>query len=90
MNFKKNIPFSWNELKVGRIGYSDNEFYLQGILDDEFVMKYTLDYLSKNENEENSYVLELGSLFSSYDENEIYKLLGLIEDSNEKDLMSYY
>ncbi|ALS02147.1 hypothetical protein ATZ33_12375 [Enterococcus silesiacus] len=87
---KNNIPFSWNEIKVGRFGYSDNEFYLQGILDDEFVMKYTLDYLSKNENEENSYVWELGSLFSPYDENEIYKLLDLIEDSNEKDLMSYY
>ncbi|MGX7263501.1 DUF2247 family protein [Enterococcus crotali] len=89
--FKKNdISFSWNELKVGRFGYSDNKFYLQGILDDEFVMKYTLDYLTKNENEENSYVWELASLFSPYDENEIYKLLDLIEDFNEKDLMSYY
>lgn len=85
-----NIPFSWNELKIGRFGYLDNEFYLQGILDDEFVMKYTLEYLSKTENEENSYVWELGSLFSPYDENEIYKPLDLIEDSNKKDLMSYY
>lgn len=89
--FKKNdIPFSWNELKVGRFGYSDNNFYLQGILDDEFVMKYTLDYLSKNENEENSYLWELGSLFSPYNENEIYNLLELIGNSNEKDLKSYY
>ncbi|EIA19505.1 DUF2247 family protein [Listeria fleischmannii] len=89
--FKKNdIPFSWRELKIGRWGYSDKEFYLQSILDDEFVMKYTLDYLSKNEKEENSYVWELGSLFSPYDENEIYRLLNLIAISNEKDLTSYY
>ncbi|MBM7543287.1 hypothetical protein JOE23_003581 [Amphibacillus cookii] len=53
-------------------------------------MKYTIDYLSKNENEENPYIWELGSLFSAYDENEIYNLLDLIEDSNGKDLMSYY
>lgn len=87
---KNNIPFSWNELKIGRFGYADNHFYLQGMLDDEFVMKYTLDYLSKNENEENEYLWELGSLFSPYDENEIYKFLDLIEDSSEKDLNSYY
>ena len=62
---KNNIPFSWNELKIGRFGYSENEFYLQDILDDEFVMKYTLDYLSKNENEENSYIWELGSLIKT-------------------------
>ena len=42
---------SGNKLKVGRFSYSDSNFYLQGILDDKFVMKYILDYLSKNENE---------------------------------------
>lgn len=87
---KNNIPFYWNEIKIGRFGYSENEFYLQTILDDEFVMKYTLDYLSKNEDEGNSNIWELGSLFSPYDENELYKFLNLIENSNEKDLMSYY
>lgn len=89
--FKKhNIPFSWNEIKIGRFGYSDNDFYLQSMLDDDFVMEYILDYLSKNENEEDSYIWELGSLPSPYNENEMHKLLDLIENSNEKDLLSYY
>ncbi|EOB3785652.1 hypothetical protein ACII2U_001198 [Listeria monocytogenes] len=38
--FKENdIPFSWNELKLGRFGFLDRDFYLQPIWNDEVVMK---------------------------------------------------
>lgn len=87
---KNNISFSWNELKVGRFGYTDNEYSLKGIVNDKFVLKYTLDYLSKNEDEKNSYLWELGSLFSPYDESEIHKLLNFIANSDENDLKAYY
>ncbi|EKG2418054.1 DUF2247 family protein [Listeria monocytogenes] len=84
------IPFSWNELKVGRFGYSDNNFYLQEMLDNELVMKYTLDYLSKNIEEQNPYLWELGSLCRPYDESELYKLLDELKESIAQDLKSYY
>ncbi|EHK9412179.1 DUF2247 family protein [Enterococcus faecalis] len=88
--FKKNaISFSWSELKIGRFGYSDDNFYLQGRINDDYVMAYTLDYLSKNENEENSFLWELGSLSLSYDETEVYDLLDSITNSDE-DLQAYY
>ncbi|EAD0700145.1 DUF2247 family protein [Listeria monocytogenes] len=89
--FKENdIPFSWNELKLGRFGFLDRDFYLQPIWNDEVVMKYILAYLTKNENEENPYLWELGSLFKPYDENEIFRLLDLVDESSENDLKSYY
>ncbi|CAR83195.1 hypothetical protein lmo4a_0493 [Listeria monocytogenes L99] len=89
--FKENdIPFSWNELKLGRFGFLDRDFYLQRIWNDEVVMKYILAYLTKNENEENPYLWELGSLFKPYDENEIFRLLDLVAGSSENDLKSYY
>lgn len=89
--FKENdIPFSWNELKLGRFGFLDRDFYLQRIWNDEVVMKYILAYLTKNENEENPYLWELGSLFKPYDENEIFRLLDLVAGSGENDLKSYY
>lgn len=53
--FKENdILFSWNELKLGGFGFSNRDFYLQPIWNDEVVMKYILAYLTKNENEERS------------------------------------
>ncbi len=53
-------------------------------------MKYILAYLTKNENEENPYLWELGSLFKPYDENEIFRLLDLVAESGENDLKSCY
>lgn len=86
-----NISFSWSELKVGRFGFSDEKFYLQGLIDDNCVIKYTLNYLSENENEENQYLWELASLNPpNYDANEIFRLLDSVDNSKVHDLKAYY
>ncbi|BDR59325.1 DUF2247 family protein [Xylocopilactobacillus apicola] len=88
--FKKSkIPFSWSELKIGRFGYS-NKFYLPAIIDDDVVITYTLNYLSKHENENNQYLWDLGSLTAPYNESEIYKYLSLVSSSERKDLKAYF
>ncbi|MBF2347867.1 DUF2247 family protein [Listeria marthii] len=87
---ENDIPFSWNELKLGGFGFSNRDFYLQPIWNDEVVMKYILAYLTKNKNEENPYLWELGSLFTPYDQNEMFRILDLVEGSSENDLKSYY
>ncbi|WP_323680665.1 DUF2247 family protein [Listeria seeligeri] len=37
-----------------------------------------------------NYLWELGSLFTPYDQNEMFRILDLVEGSSENDLKSYY
>lgn len=87
---KEKIIFSWSELKVGRFGYNDSDFWLEGNIDDAEVINYVVNYLSLNENEENQYLWELAGLFAPYSEDEISRLLNLVANSRAADLVAYY